>query len=62
VEHLQQVFGYRNAYNFPKRVFVPAVHNVANRENGIIDAELETRLAVQADDFIQFCRSLDKDI
>ena len=62
VEHLQKVFGYRNAYNFPKRVFVPAVHNVANRENGISDAELETRLAVQADDFIQFCRSLGKDI
>ena len=62
VEHLQQVFGYRNAYNFPKRVFVPAVHNVANRENGITDSELEARLAGQADDFIQFCRSLGKDI
>ena len=62
VEHLQQVFGYRNAYNFPKRVFVPAVHNVANRENGITDSELESRLAGQADDFIQFCRSLGKDI
>jgi chromate reductase len=62
VEHLQQVFGYRNAYNFPKRVFVPAVHNVANRENGITDSELEIRLAGQADDFIQFCRSLGKDI
>ena len=62
VEHLQQVFGYRNAYNFPKRVFVPAVHNVANRENGITDLELESRLSGQADDFIQFCRSLGKDI
>lgn len=62
VEHLQQVFGYRNAYNFPKRVFVPAVHNVASRENGITDSELQSRLAGQADDFIQFCRSLGKDI
>lgn len=62
VEHLQQVFGYRNAYNFPKRVFVPAVHNVANRENGITDSELEARLVGQADGFIQFCRSLGKDI
>ena len=24
-EHLQQVFGYRNAFNFPRRVFIPAV-------------------------------------
>ena len=62
VEHLQQVFGYRNAYNFPKRVFVPAVHNVASRENGITDSELQSRLAGQADDFIHFCRSLGKDI
>ena len=62
VEHLQQVFGYRNAYNFPKRVFVPAVHNVASRGNGINDSELESRLAGQADDFIEFCRSLGKDI
>jgi len=62
VEHLQQVFGYRNAYNFPKRVFVPAVHNVASHENGITDSELQSRLAGQADDFIQFCRSLGKDI
>ena len=62
VEHLQQVFGYRNAYNFPKRVFVPAVHNVANVKMELLTRELESRLAGQADDFIQFCRSLGKDI
>ncbi|MDG1139764.1 MAG: NAD(P)H-dependent oxidoreductase [Opitutales bacterium] len=60
VEHLQQVFGYRNAYNFPKRVFVPAVHNVASHENGIIDIDLKSRLSSQAEQFIQFCRSLGK--
>jgi chromate reductase, NAD(P)H dehydrogenase (quinone) len=60
VEHLQQVFGYRNAYNFPKRVFVPAVHNVASHENGITDIDLLGRLSDQAEQFIQFCRSLGK--
>ena len=60
VEHLQQVFGYRNAYNFPKRVFVPAVHNVASHENGITDIDLKSRLSSQAEQFIKFCRSLGK--
>ena len=26
VEHLQQIFGHRNAYIFPERVFIPRVH------------------------------------
>ncbi len=62
VEHLQQVFGYRNAHNFPKRVFVPAVHEVADSENGITDPRLEDRLAEQADQFLRFCRSLGKNL
>ena len=62
VEHLQQVFGYRNAYNFPKRVFVPAVHEVANLENGITDENLKARLSEQAIAFLAFCRSLGKEI
>jgi len=60
VEHLQQVFGYRNAYNFPNRVFVPAVHNVATVNDGIIDAGIKDRLVNQAELFIKFCDSLGK--
>ena len=60
VEHLQQVFGYRNAYNFPRRVFVPSVHEVASQENGLMDSELEARLSGQANQFLKYCRSLDK--
>jgi NAD(P)H-dependent FMN reductase len=60
VEHLQQVFGYRNAYNFPRRVFVPLVHEVASQENGLMDSELEARLSKQANQFLEYCRSLDK--
>ena len=62
VEHLQQVFGYRNAFNFPRRVFVPSVHQVASLENGITDEELKKRLTDQAEQFIKFCRSMGKDI
>ena len=62
VEHLQQVFGYRNAYNFPRRVFVPSVHQVASTENGITDEGLKARLTDQAEKFLNFCRSLGKEI
>lgn len=58
VEHLQQVFGYRNAYNFPKRVFVSAVHEVTDLENGITDQNITKRLSEQAEQFLIFCRAL----
>lgn len=58
VEHLQQVFGYRNAHNFPRRVFVPAVHEVLDAEKGILDEDLASRLEEQAGSFVEFCRKL----
>ena len=60
VEHLQQVFGYRNAYNFPKRVFIPTVHDFLDDEEGILDEDLATRLKEQARSFVEFCRNLGK--
>ena len=60
VEHLQQVFGYRNAYNFPKRVFIPAVHDFLDDEKGILDDDLASRLMDQARSFVEFCRNLGK--
>lgn len=60
VEHLQQVFGYRNAFNFPRRVFIPAVHEIADSENGITDQDIKNRLSEQAGQFLKFCRSLGK--
>ena len=62
VEHLQQVFGYRNAYNFPRRVFVPSVHQIASAETGVTDEELKARLTDQAEKFLNFCRSLGKEV
>ena len=62
VEHLQQVFGYRNAYNFPKRVFIPSVHKVVNKEQGVTDQDLIVRLKDQVSGFISFCRSLGKNV
>ncbi len=59
VEHLQQVFGYRNAFNYPRRVFVPLVHESVDKNKGILDPELLSRLELQASGFVKFCRSLE---
>jgi NAD(P)H-dependent FMN reductase len=60
VEHLQQVFGYRNAFNFPKRIFVAKVHEFIDAEKGILDDDLVARLKNQAHSFVEFCRNLGK--
>ena len=53
VEHLQGVFGYRNAHIFPKRVFLPQVGNNF-QDVGILTAELEARLQTQAVAFLEY--------
>jgi chromate reductase len=58
VEHAMQVFGYRNAYNYPKRVFLADSYRVIDPAKGITDEEISSRLSEQAKGFIQFCNSL----
>lgn len=53
VEHLQGVFGYRNAHIFPKRVFVPQVHGAMDNE-GRPATHLSERLEEQAVAFLDF--------
>ena len=60
VEHLQQVFGYRNALNYPRRVFIPAVGSVVQAEGGLGKHEFGERLREQAKGFADYCRSLGK--
>ena len=60
VEHLQQVFGYRNALNFPRRVFIPAVGAVMKSEGGLPASDYASRLREQAQAFLTYCRSLGK--
>lgn len=60
VEHLQQVFGYRNALNFPRRVFIPAVGAVMKAEGGLPASDYASRLREQAEAFLAYCRSLGK--
>ena len=49
IEQLQAIFGYRNAFIYPDRVFMPGVHKLFNEHGHFANAELEKRLQSQAD-------------
>jgi len=54
VEQLQMIFGYRNAYAFPERVFIPAVHTKLDDAGRLTDADLDARLSKQVVGFDAF--------
>ena len=58
VEHLQQVFGYRNAYIYPRRVFIPGIHFKLDEAGNFTDEDLAERIRAQAHGFLEFCRKL----
>ena len=58
VEQLQQIFGYRNAFIFPERVFIPGVMNALNEEGELTDEKIAGRLADQAREFLEFVEKL----
>jgi chromate reductase, NAD(P)H dehydrogenase (quinone) len=58
VEQLQAIFGYRNAYIYPERVFLPQVHGLLDESGRIKDPELLGRLKKQADGFVTFAEKL----
>jgi len=58
VEQLQQIFGYRNAYLYPERVFLPQINNLLDASGRLKDAELLGRLKAQANVFTDFVERL----
>ena len=58
VEHLQGVFGYRNAHAYPNRVFISGVGQKLNAEGQLTDADLATRLNTQAAGFVDYITKL----
>ena len=58
VEQLQAIFGYRNAYLYPERVFIPGIGQQLDAEGRVKDAELVQRLRQQAQGFVQFVGAL----
>ncbi|MES3038435.1 MAG: NADPH-dependent FMN reductase [Bdellovibrionota bacterium] len=57
VEHLQQIFGFRNGYQFPLRVFIMNVWKVWT-DAGPSDPLIATLLQQQTEGFINFCKAL----
>lgn len=58
VEQLQQIFGYRNAFLFPERVFLPNVGELLDDRGQLKDPELLDRLKQQAAKFVAFVQRL----
>jgi NAD(P)H-dependent FMN reductase len=58
VEHLQQVFGFRNGYIFPQRVFLTNIKD--NFKDGkVTDPKAHDLLKAQARDFVKFIHALE---
>lgn len=58
VEQLQMIFGYRNAHVYPNRVFIPGIGGKFTAEGQFNDAEIDARLASQAQGFAQFAAKI----
>jgi chromate reductase len=56
VEHLQAIFGYRNAYLFPERVFLPLINSHITPEGRLGNEELLGQLRTQAEGFLRFVK------
>lgn len=59
VEHLQQVFGYRDAFVFPERVFLQNVWESLSKEGKITDKVAEELLDRQVKHFIKFIKAIE---
>jgi len=58
VEQIQAVFGYRNAYIFPERVFIPRVKQNFDPETGIRDEFQQELLIDQIRNFYVFTKGV----
>jgi NAD(P)H-dependent FMN reductase len=58
VEQLQAIFGYRNAYLYHERVFLPGIGKMLDADGRFGHAEMEKRLEAQAAGFVAFVEKL----
>ena len=58
IEQLQAIFGYRNAYLFPERVFMPGIGKVLDASGKFNHPEYDHRLNDQAVKFVAFAEKL----
>jgi len=58
IEQLQAIFGYRNAFIYPERVFLPKINDLLDDVGRLKDSEVLARLQKQADGFVDFVQKL----
>jgi len=58
VEQLQAIFSYRNAFIYPERVFMAAIHKHLSAEGALTHEEWPARLRSQAEGFRKFVAAL----
>lgn len=58
VEQLQAIFGYRNAFLYPNRVFLPNIDDLLDDNGRLKDPEILERLKSQANGFVDFVEKL----
>lgn len=58
VEQLQAIFGYRNAYIFPERVFMPGIGKLLDASGKFVTDDIPKRLTSQAAGFVEFVEKL----
>jgi chromate reductase, NAD(P)H dehydrogenase (quinone) len=58
IEQLQLIFGYRNAFIFPERIFVPGIMQKLDANGSLTDPAIDERLANQARGFAKFAKVL----
>jgi len=58
VEQLQTIFGYRNAFIYPERIFVPGVYKALDDAGRLINPEIAARVEAQAEGFVSFVEKL----
>ena len=58
VEQLQMIFGYRNAFLYSQRVFLPRIDSLLTDEGDLKDEDAIERLTDQAQGFIDFVERL----
>lgn len=57
VEHLQQVFGYRNAFIYPERIFVPNITDKLDGES-FIDETIDALWSMQVERYCIYIKAL----
>lgn len=54
VEHMQQIFGYRNAHILPQRVFIREVHRLFDGKGNVVNEDVRRHMEGQSLAFVDF--------